>query len=71
MKKLFLFAILAGVAGCNTIEINAAKPYEKRYGSLNDAVQALQAADELKTGESVWILSNTTLKNLLKTTNGK
>ena len=71
MKNIFIviFAFLAAVfSGCATkIEAPVVRPWEGRYESGKAAVAAAQAI-QLEKGESVWLLSSSTLKRLLKTT---
>ena len=55
------------LCGCETLNITAAKPYEGRYSTPDAAAKALEG-QKLEKGESIWILTNTTLKTLLKNT---
>ena len=61
---LFIFA-LSILAGCATSpKVETTKPWEGHYfdtNSINAAIQKIQ----LEKKESVWILSNSTLKRLL------
>lgn len=72
MNKIFafiLFIIAIALCGCITKQIEApvVRPWEGRYESGKAAVTAAQTI-QLEKGESVWLLSNSTLKRLLKTT---
>lgn len=62
-------ATLLTTAGCVTAQIEApiVRPWEGHYTSEKAAIQAVQIM-RLERGESVWLLSNSTLKRLLKTT---
>ena len=57
----------AALAGCQTPEIQAAKPYEGRYSSSESLTKAA-ASVEFAKGEQVWLLSASTLKRILKNT---
>jgi hypothetical protein len=53
-------------SGCITnIEVPATKQWEGRYDSVEDINKVVKTI-ELQKNESVWILSNSTLKRLLK-----
>ena len=70
MSKHVLMAALATflVGGCATqIEAPVVKPWEGRYGTEKSAREAISKM-KLEKGESVWLLSNKTLKRLIKTT---
>ena len=72
MNKVFafiLFIAAATLCGCVTKQIEApvVRTWEGRYESRKAAVTAAQTI-QLEKGESVWLLSNSTLKRLLKTT---
>lgn len=72
MNKAFAVILLIAaitLCGCITKQIEApvVRPWEGRYESRKAAVSAAQAI-QLEKGESVWLLSNSTLKRLLKTT---
>lgn len=59
------------IAGCtsNKISLNTAKPYEKRY-TTNDVIEVNSSKIVIENDESVWILTNTTLNNLLQYASG-
>ena len=72
MNKVFafiLFIAAATLCGCVTKQIEApvVRTWEGRYESRKAAVTAAQTI-QLENGESVWLLSSSTLKRLLKTT---
>ena len=53
-------------SGCITnIEVSTTKSWEGRYESSEDINRVVKTI-ELQKNESVWILSNSTLKRLLK-----
>jgi hypothetical protein len=53
-------------SGCITnIEVPVTKQWEGRYDSVEDINKVVKTI-ELQKNESVWILSNSTLKRLLK-----
>lgn len=54
------------VCGCTTIEVHATKSWEGRYSDRKSAEKAVSRI-ELGRNESVWILSNETLKRILTT----
>ena len=72
MNKVFAFILsiaAATLCGCVTKQIEApvVRTWEGRYESRKAAVAAAQAI-QLEKNESVWLLSSSTLKRLLKTT---
>lgn len=72
MTKAFVFILsIAAITlcGCITKQIEApvVRHWEGRYESEKAAVAAAQTI-QLEKGESVWLLSSSTLKRLLKTT---
>lgn len=72
MNKVFAFILsitAITLCGCITKQIEApiVRPWEGRYESKKAAVTAAQTI-QLERGESVWLLSSSTLKRLLKTT---
>lgn len=72
MKKLLLISIVVSmIVGCtsNKISLNTAKPYEKRY-TTNDVIEINNSRIVIDKDESVWILTNSTLNNLLQYANG-
>jgi len=64
-KALAAAFLGAACCGCSTLDVTTTRPYEGRYDDTAKAIKALSGA-ELKRGESVWILSNETLKYILK-----
>lgn len=63
MKKTLAFLLLA--AGCaSTPKVETTKQWEGHYFNRNDAKAAVESI-VLEKNESVWILSNSTLKRLL------
>ena len=72
MNKVFAFILSIAattLCGCITKQMEApvVRPWEGRYESGKAAVAAAQTI-QLEKGESVWLLSSSTLKRLLKTT---
>lgn len=66
MKLYFIALILFITSGCmSNININTIKPWEGRYETKKDIVNAITDMN-LEKNESVWILSNSTMKRLLK-----
>lgn len=68
-KRVFIAVLAACLAGgCATqIEAPVVKPWEGRYDTEKNAREAVSKI-KLERGESVWLLSNKTLKRLIKTT---
>ena len=66
MKKAIAIT-LAFFVGCIQIQptIQTTKTYEGHFYDKTSAEAAIKTA-ELQKGESIWILSNTTLKRVLK-----
>lgn len=71
ITRLFIFALSIStiLCGCimTRIEAPTVRPWEGRYESGDAAVSAARTI-RLESGESVWLLSNSTLKRLLKST---
>jgi hypothetical protein len=66
MKLYFIALILFITSGCmSNININTIKSWEGRYETKKDIVNAITNMN-LDKNESVWILSNSTMKRLLK-----
>lgn len=67
MKLLRIAAAAAMIAasGCMTVTVDPTKAWEGRYGTQAEAAAAVEKM-QLLDGESVWILSSTTLKRVLK-----
>lgn len=65
--KIYIILICALLfSGCITnIEVPTTKSWEGRYDSVEDINKIIKTI-ELQKNESVWILSNSTLKRLLK-----
>lgn len=58
--------------GClsNKIEISTSKPFEKRY-TKNDTIVINNEKIKIENKESIWVLTSTTLNNLLQYAGGK
>ena len=54
------------ISGCTTVTVNTTESWEGHYYDVEQARKALDDA-ELRKKESIWIISNNTLKRLLKT----
>jgi len=70
VKTIVLTLFVAAAAGgCATkqAEIPVVRPWEGRYESEKAAADAVRGM-RLEKGESAWLLSNSTLKRLLKST---
>lgn len=69
MNKLLFLTFLVFLTGCInfTIEpkVEATKHWENHYFNVEDFKKSTQNI-ELSEGESIWVLSNTTLSRLLK-----
>ena len=59
-----------GCISSNKIEVSTSKPFEKRY-TKNDTIIINNKKIEITNKESVWILTGTTLNNLLQYAGGK
>lgn len=66
MKKMLVLVLLAA-AGCISYEaqIQVTKSYEGHFMTTNDFYKATKNM-QLDKDESVWVLSNRTLKRVLK-----
>lgn len=66
MNKIFI-CVLAVVllSGCTTTKVETTKPWEGHYMSTNDFYMTTTNI-KLDKDESIWVLSNSTLKRLLK-----
>ena len=74
MGKILTIALaLLFLAGCFSIEpkIEATKPWEGRYTSLENASKALDKAATTENNYQVWVLQPSTLSRLLKNASGK
>lgn len=67
MKRFtILVLIFATMYGCQTTpKVESTKPWEGHYMSTND-FQKSTSNIQLDSGESIWVMSNATLKRLLK-----
>ena len=50
---------------CSTPKVESTKPWEGHYMTVDDFKQSTNVID-LDKNESIWVLSNSTLKRLLK-----
>lgn len=68
MKKLIAISIMM-LSGCISIsyepKIEVVKPYEGHFMTTNDFYNATKEI-QLEKGESIWVLSNRTLKRVIK-----
>lgn len=67
MIKALLFAILLLVVGCYSTKVETTKQWEGHYFTVDEMHNATKDMT-LDKNESIWILSNNTLKRLLKNT---
>lgn len=65
MKKLLAIIGICACAGCQTITVDPVQSWEGHFYTTNEVHQAIQKL-ELKKGQSVWILSDSTLSRVLK-----
>lgn len=66
LKSFILISILGSCLGCNTLPpIEPTKPWENHYFNVEDFKTATQDIT-LEKNESIWVISNHTLKRLLK-----
>lgn len=71
MKKIFYILTLSLLffTGCitveNKIECKPTEPWENHYFSVEEFKEKTQDI-QLKDGQSIWVLSNETLKRVLK-----
>lgn len=72
-KAMIIIAMTSLFGGCITSEpkIEATKPWEGRYTSLEDASKALDKAATTENDHQVWVLQPSTLSRLLKNASGK
>lgn len=74
LKKILLVFIIAILAGCYTITyepvIDTVYAYEGHFYNTNEFYNATQNI-QLNDNESIWVLSNKTLKRILKNTERK
>lgn len=63
--KAILISIMLFACGCTTITVDTTHEWEGHYMSKDAVIEAAKDIN-LKKGESVWMLSNTTLYKLLK-----
>lgn len=74
MRKFLIIALaLLFLDGCFSIEpkIEATKPWEGRYNSLEEASKTLDKAATTENDHQVWVLQPSTLSRLLKNTSGR
>lgn len=67
LLSLCLAAMLSLAAGCTSsprIDIHTTEPWEGRYSTAEDFYRATRQLD-IKRGESVWVLSSSTLERVL------
>ena len=68
MKKTLIIAfILATCIGCTSVSIQTTKSWEGHFMSTNEFHKATSNI-QLEEDETVWVLSNRTLKRILKNT---
>ena len=67
-RILTITLALLFLAGCFSIEpkIEATKPWEGRYNSLEEASKALDNAATTENDHQVWVLQPSTLSRLLR-----
>lgn len=75
MKKIFYYGLIIFTSvvfgGCvSNIDVQTVRPYENRYSNETELVEAARTV-VLEKGESVWLLTNSTLKRLLTNLNRK
>lgn len=79
MKNRFMTVVVVAVvgmclSGCISTKdpvVEATKPWEGRYTSLEDASKALDKAATTENDHQVWVLQPSTLSRLLKNASGK
>lgn len=72
-KAMITIAMAFLFGGCITSEpiVEATKPWEGRYTSLEEASKALDKAATTENDHQVWVLQPSTLSRLLKNVNGR
>lgn len=69
MKLILLMLVSASFIGCMSVtydaHIETIKPYEGHFMTTTDFYKATENI-QLEEGESIWVLSNRTLKRTLK-----
>jgi hypothetical protein len=71
--RLFIFVFIFSFINCGCISskitLNTAKPFEKRYTS-KDSIKINDEKIIIEEKESIWILTDSTLNNLLQYASG-
>lgn len=71
MKKTTILCAAMALCGCmSEPKLEATKPWEGHYYTASDIADKAKQI-ELDEGESIWMMSNYTLKRLLKNAAGK
>lgn len=66
MKKILFFIIVAScLFGCKSIELPTTEPWEGRYSSVEEFKEKTRNI-ELRSGQSIWVVSNGTMYRILK-----
>ena len=63
--KILLLSVILLFSGCQSLNIQTTKQWEGHYYSVDDAKAVLENTT-LDKNESIWMISNTTLKHILK-----
>ena len=74
MAVIAIVAISMCLSGCISAKdpvVEATKPWEGRYTSLEDASKALDNAATTENDLQVWVLQPSTLSRLLKNASGR
>lgn len=69
MKVFAVMFLCLALAGCMSQEpvVETTEPWEGHYYSFKELEKPVEG-QKLKDGQSIWLLSNNTLKRLLKAT---
>lgn len=71
MKKIVAVCVMSIFCGCmSDPKLEATKPWEGHYYTTDELIEKSKTI-ELDEGESIWMMSNYTLKRLLKNAAGK